>query len=229
MAVLQIPERYSDGLLKLLRLSTEALNELIAVIERVPPKRLLENLAFDVVSQIKSISADDLDVIIRTLVSLYLAGFHNEMAPSELAQDVIDAMEESNNTELRHMAQDYESFKPRLIKLFQIETLLVHAKALEVLQENENTFCDARILTDIRPVFGSEVGNHPKAAVIVHQLYVSYYHEGELKKFYVALDTGEINVLRKVLDRADLKAQSLRSVIEKAGVAYLDAPRRVNT
>jgi hypothetical protein len=49
------------------------------------------------------------------------------------------------------------------------------------------------------------------------------YHEGDaLKSFYLAMDTGDIESLRDVLDRADKKAKNLRPVLENAKVPYLD-------
>ena len=57
---------------------------------------------------------------------------------------------------------------------------------------------------------------------MVHMLNLSYHHEGELKELYIAMDTLDVEVLREVLDRADLKRQSLKSLLKKLGVTYLD-------
>jgi hypothetical protein len=226
MAELKIPERYKGGLIKLLSLPDKSLEELISALERVRPKLFSEDLSVEIISKVQGVSPDDLIEIIETLFSLCFAGQHHETPPEELAEEVIAAMAESGIEGLPLSKENQKSFKHRLIRLFEVETLLIVAKALGVLQDNENTFCEARILTDMRPVFGSDPGTAPNAAVIVHILKFSYHHESELKDFYIALDTADIEALRKVLDRADLKAQSLKSVLEKAGITYLDAPSR---
>jgi len=226
MTELKIPERYKGGLIKLVSLPDKSLEGLISALERVHPKLFPEDLSVELISKVQAISPDDLIEIIDTLFSLCVTGQHDETPPEELAEEIIGAMAESEIKDLQLSKDEQESFKHRLIRLFKIETLLIVAKALGVLQDNENTFCGARILTDMRPVFGSDPGTAPNAAVIVHILKLSYHHESELKDFYIALDTADIEALRKVLDRADLKAQCLKSVLEKAGIRYLDAPSR---
>jgi hypothetical protein len=222
MAALRIPDSQKRGLTKLLRLPDNSLEELISALERVRPKLFAEDLSMEIISEVRSIPADDMGEIIDTLLSLFFTGFHHETPPEELAEQVVGAMTESGMKPFQLSAEAQASFRQRLIRLFNIETLLIAAKALDVLLTNENTFCSARILTDIRPVFGSDVGVPPSAAVIVHMLDLSCHHEGELKHFYIAMDTVDIQRLREVLDRADLKAQSLKGVIERGGVTYLD-------
>ena len=113
----------------------------------------LIDLSIEVASKIKGVPPGDIAEILDTILSLYFSGFHHDMPPEQLAGDVIEAMLETQMEEFQLSNEKQEWFKERLIRVFKIETLLVVAKALGVLQDNEKTFCGARILTDIRPVF----------------------------------------------------------------------------
>ena len=58
---------------------------------------------------------------------------------------------------------------------------------------------------------------------MVHMLDLSYHKKnGDLKHLYVAMDSLDIETLREALDRADMKAESLKPLIKKAGVEFLD-------
>jgi hypothetical protein len=221
MAELKIPERHKKGILKLFELSNDSFDEIVSAFEGIGPKFSPEQLSAEVGSKIKGISSTNLVEMIAALLSLISHRVRDETPPEELAEQVVQAMTEVT----KDLKDKQELLKQRLVRFFKIETLLVAAKAAGVLQSHENTFCNARILTDMRPVFGSDATVTPNAAVIVHMLNLSYHHEGELKEIYLAMDTIDIEILREVLDRADLKCQSLKSLIQRAGVTYLDPYR----
>jgi len=222
MAELKVPETHKKGILKLFELSDDSFDEIVSALEGIGPKFSPEQLSAEVVSKIEGISSADLVEMIAALLSLIFHRVHDDTPPEELAEQVVQAMTEAVTKDLRNKQ---ELLKQRLVRLFKIEALLVAAKAAGVLQSHENTFCNARILTDMRPVFGSDATVTPNTAVIVHMLNLSYHHEGELKELYIAMDTIDIEILREVLDRADLKCQSLKSLIQRAGVTYLDPYR----
>ena len=214
MADLVIPERYKNGVLKLLKLSEDSFNQIVSALEGVAPK-LFCNLSSQVISQIKGVSTEDLSEMIATVMSLSSHRVHDESTAEELADQVVEA---ATDIKLPIKSEEERStFKDRLIKLFELNTLFVSAKALGILLSNENLFCSARILTDIRPVFGSDPKLAPTAAVMVHMLDLSYHKDGDLKHLYVAMDSLDIQTLREALDRAELKAESLKPLTKRAG------------
>ena len=94
-------------------------------------------------------------------------------------------------------------------------------KAAGVALDQDHLFYHARILTDVRPVF-DEKGDTVSAAVIIHNLRIHYGENSDHKDFYVALDTGDIQLLREALDRADKKAKRLQELLNASGIVYLD-------
>src|SRR5205085_649732 len=72
-----------------------------------------------------------------------------------------------------------ETLRKRLELLLGLDsTLGVTAKALDVMTEHERTFCTARILSDVRPVF-SGGAEHASAAVIIHNLQLGFHRDGK--------------------------------------------------
>ncbi len=139
--------------------------------------------------------------------------------------DLCEAMNEVD--ELKLTEERRASFKERMIRLLGIESLGTFAKAKDLQAENERTFCDARILTDLRPVFGKSIQDGPKGLVIVHLLKLGYHQDqGEHESFFVALDAEDLNTLKAVIERAEIKAEVIKSKISggQPNVAFFDRP-----
>lgn len=220
MADLTIPERHRNGVVKLLKLSEDSFSQIISALEGVGPKLFPDNLSSQMISKIKGVSPEDVSEIITAIMSLSDHRMHDDSPAEELAEQVVQAAIEAKLP----IQSDKERtvFKDRLIKFFELNTLFVSAKALGILLSNENIFCNARILTDIRPVFGADPTVAPTAVVMVHMLDLGYHKNGELKHLHIAMDSIDIDTLREVLHRAEMKAESLKPLMKKAGVEFLD-------
>lgn len=92
-------------------------------------------------------------------------------------------------------------------------SLRTSAKASTLLFDVERAFMSAKIITDIRPVFGENISEIP-AAFLIHFLRVSYRGDDD-EDFFVGLSTKDLKDLSKVIDRALLKAEALQKVMPK--------------
>jgi len=222
MAAIKIPDGHKGGLIKLIKLPGNSVNQIISAFEGVAPKFFPEELSKEVISKLKGISSDDLLEIISAILSLSKHRVHDDMPPEELAEQIVQALSEGAVEDVELVKKDRQGLKKLFVRFFQIETLLISAKASGIMLSHENIFCSARVITDVRPVFGSDPSVAPNAAVMVHMLNLSYHHEGQLKELYIAMDALDIETLRTALDRTDLKSQSLKSLIKRAGLIHLD-------
>ena len=222
MAAITIPDRYKGGLIKLITLPGNSVNQIISAFEGVAPKFFPEELSKEITSKVEGVSSEDLLEIISAILSLSKHRVHDDMLPEELAEQIIQALSEGSVEDVKLVKKNQQGLKQLLVRFFQIETLLISAKASGIMLSHENVFCSARVITDVRPVFGSDPSVAPNAAVMVHMLNLSYHQEGHLKELYIAMDALDIETLRTALDRADLKSQSLKSLIKRAGLTHLD-------
>jgi hypothetical protein len=217
-----VPEVYQRGLEKIKELSPEAEREIVGVISNAPPLlnagRLSSRLAEAVVSVIDEPA---LQAIISSVMALLAIRSSREVSAEELANDVIASMpiwrplSPSERSEL----------KQRLIRFFSLDTLRVGTKAATLQKNQDRVFRSAMTLTDIRPVFLNEPDSPIAGAMIIHDLKITYFQDGEFRDFYVALDDEDVASLQKVLARAEAKAKNLGSMLESHKIPRLDNQR----
>ncbi len=222
MSRLRIPKDDEKGLKKLITLDDNSVQELVSALGEVSPVLFRTELASRVASALDTISRSDVDDIVGLLPPLSLLSERRGLSTTEIAEDVCQAMDDSDDEELKLSGEDRERFKERLIDLLSVESVIIGAKALELMFENQRSYSSARVVTEVRPIFGSTPGESPTGALIVHMLKITYREEDQEKEFFVALDTLDVGTLRAALDRADEKAESLRSYLEGTRVTYID-------
>jgi hypothetical protein len=218
MALLRIPERYAAGLIKLRKLPEESLDKLVGALCSTAAPFLHKDLIGSLESSKVEIPRDDFDLILQTVLSLHQVAARMDLPTSEIAEDVCSSMSVSDNEALRIIGEECETFKGRLIKLFNIEALTYLAKAQGVVSDHDRVFLHARTLTDIRAIFGNDPEALPKAASVIHTLNVTYQHGDTTENFYVALDTRDVETLIAVLQRALSKTKGLRLLLQEAKV-----------
>ena len=131
MADLTIPERHRNGVVKLRELSEDSFSQMVSALEGVGPKLFPDNLSSQMISKIKGVSPEDVSEIITTIMSLSSHRMHDDSTAEELAEQVVQAAIEANIP----IKSDKEriTFKDRLLKFFELNTLFVSAKALGIL------------------------------------------------------------------------------------------------
>jgi hypothetical protein len=107
-----------------------------------------------------------------------------------------------------------EEFKKKLEIILGAQELDITSKAKNLAVQDERTFCSARIMTELRPVFDDGSDAQPKAMVLVHRLKI-LYHAGssDHKELYLALDADDLKELRKLITRAEAEAKSIESIL----------------
>lgn len=177
----------------------------------------------DAVPSLSNISSDDAAAIKRVIEMMYNVRTYSDVGVEEFADDVCDALIEVGQLQLADVAK----FRERLARILSIDSLNVASKAVLLHNEHEHDFCSARILTDVRPVFGDDPGLPPAGVIIVHTLKLSY-HEGaggRLQEIYMSLGSHDIQELRDVLNRAETKAATLRASLEPTSLRIIDPQR----
>lgn len=221
MSAIKIPKEFQPGIKKLLTLDDETANNLLSILKETSPKLLVSDVAKGVTSKLTKISPKDVSELIKILVALHQVRSSVSMSSVDFAEELCQAIELGDDEDLKVLIRNRERTKDRLENFLVLKNLGVISKAHDILGEHQHTFSDARIITDIRSVFDDPKEN-PAAAAIVHVLKIHYVEGVEHKDFYVALDTRDIRKLRNILDRADQKAKSLKSMLEKSNWPYLD-------
>ena len=222
MAKLTIPERFRVGLSKIRELDDQTVQQIRAALEQPVPgfseeEVRLPNRPSDIpVTALASIPTErsDLRQIAEAVAGLYSAKAARDLAVEEFVDQVCDAMEVLDSKELRLSGAGRDEFRRKLLILLSADVFAVVTKAFDLATDDERTFCHARILTDLRPVFGTRVEDGPKGMVVVHLMKIDYHQGGPAHhQIQLSLDADDLQTLRKLIDRAELKARTLRSAV----------------
>lgn len=222
--LLTVPRRYQSGLAQIPKLDDKSTHELWVALQEIPSTTNSDSLVSAVAAAVDTIAVSDLEEIVPALLHYYAFRDATKLSASEVAEGITRGMEEIASTTLRLSPEDSGLFQTRLLELLSIDSLYATARAARLSLENEHSFTDARVVTDIRPVFDQEKPEvPPTGAVVIHTLRITYVSDdNETKNFFVALDTNEVRELLKHLERANLKAESIKSVLKAAEMDYID-------
>ncbi len=215
--ITRIPAPYRSGFAKIKKLSPTDAEMLRAALEKSPTTGGLKGMTSAVAEQAPSLKKEDVEDIVRTLYSLYVFRADDDTPLPGFVSELISAIRATGDKSLTVSEEEENEFSDKLTKLLGIHTAIVASKAEQLKSDYAKTFLSAKILTDIRPVF-DKPEERPMVVAITHTLKIEYHEQGEHREFYVALDSDGLQQMRKVLQRAEAKASSLRSLLKDAGL-----------
>jgi hypothetical protein len=221
MATLRIPENQLGGFEKLIALDDEHVWALASALRDEYPGLNDSSALAEIASSAASISLADANDVVGVLVALYILRARHELSIPDFVEDVCKALDEADAEGLKLSGEDRDRFKDHLAGLLSIEPISVESKALDVQYENERTFQGARIMTDIRPIFGPDPEDPPTGAVIVHTLRITYRERNRMRDLEIALDAEDVSTMRDLLDRADSKASSIKAFLARTELPYI--------
>ena len=217
----RIPENRKAALQALSELSDVCVKELFGALAKVPPALYGPQLPAQVAGDVSGAESEVVESIVDTLLSLYPAMIAANKSVDEFVDDIIASVTAPGAKQIdQSRAAD---LRVNLQKLLKVPSISLGAKATSVLFENERSLVNARVLTDIRPVFeleGSDVGG----ALIMHTLKLEYFSDGDgIKEFFVSLDSDDIDSLILKLERAKQKSLKIKHVLSQASVKLIES------
>jgi len=217
---LRIPEEQAPSLAEFLRLSPSDLAALLQGLREEQPSLALTELTEAIASRL-SIERKRIDEIVVLLASLELVKEGRGLPVNEFVAELRAAMEASGREELR--PEDWNSFQAAIEEALSDESALaISTKAMGVMRDHARIFCDGRVLTDLRPIFRSNVDQEPLAFVAVHTLKVIYHENGKHREFFVAMDRNDVKKLASLLERAARKEESLKALTAEKGLRVFE-------
>ncbi len=222
MADLRIPDGYLQGFQVLINIDENAFSKFVAALGTSKPMLRVKDYVQQITSTVPQISAHNMEVMLEMILSLYYLLSIRDETVSSLVDKLTVAVETEEKL-IKPTEWNPIQFSERLARLLSLNNSLdVVAKASGILTDNERIYCDARIITDIRPIFGSEVSSQPNAFVLVHLLKIGFHENGKHQGIFFALDSEDLVKLRNVLERAEEKVMTLKNLIVQHDWAYLD-------
>lgn len=220
MPSIKIPEEAISDLRIIAEIDDALFASLLSVFRETAPTLRRRQFEDAVATKVAHVSRADLHAVLTTVFFLYSLRERGNFSAETISEAVIASLSEDRTQDFS--PEHVTRLQAHLQALLSLDKSLgVTAKALDVLTEHEKTFCKARILSDIRPVFSVNT-KEASAAVIVHNLQLGFHKNGEHEDIYIALDTEDVQKLREVLERAEEKAVALKALVTKAELPYLE-------
>lgn len=222
---IDILERYKKPFEIICEFTENTFNQFVnALIEitKVNPVLSLEALSARIAEQLNNdVKREEILDIIITLTNLYslLPYTPNK---TDLIENISQSLEDEKDNRSEIIKNKFAIFKDRLKKLLDINSLAVIIKAITILRESTNLFSNARVLTDVRPIFDVEVTNKPVLFAIMSTLKLSYVVDGQLKEFFVSMDESDINFLIEVFEQTRKEIDGLKVAFKDARLPCVD-------
>lgn len=214
-----IPKRYVEGFKKIALSEPKAfaaLEEgisLSSLVSSIP--KLIENI----VKLNNNLNLDEIRDIFLSVGSL-VPFLDNETSVDKLVTELSTIAVETSLID----KEQKKEFAKKIASLLNYPQIYYAAKASDVSTEYANVFIQAKIVTDLRPVFSIDVKEFPKAGMILHNLHIHYVSdiEGDHKDIFIALDSKDIKVLKELLMRAEDKEKTFKEIFAKTGIENLN-------
>lgn len=233
MAKLNIPERHRAGLAAIRTLddgSVQKIRDALDGVKKVSDdatsvSETPKDVAVNAITAISAAKTAQPKQIAEAVATLYGVKSARDVSTEDFVEEVCDAMESLPSDDQRLPHAERELFKEKLLKILGAELFGLASKVYDLATEDERTFCHARILTDLRPVYGPKVEDGPRAMIVMHHLKLAYHEDSSAhKNFYVTLDADDLRTLRNLIERAESKARTLKS-IARDDIRTIGVPR----
>jgi hypothetical protein len=211
---LQIPEPFQLPLKKLAEASESEQSALLRGLGALPEFSERGQIAEQVRNALSDFDAREIPRVVDTLISL--ASQRRNREPDEIGTLI------AGSPSLAIPDERTDDFAQLITALVKTPALTSFARGLYVAFEHQNLYDTARILTEIRPIFGDDVEVEPIGSTLVNILALSYDSAGQSVKLHVALDEEDLGELRDACDRAISKARATKGWLDKHDLKYFN-------
>lgn len=217
---MRVPQQHMAGLVAIARFSDDDVAQILPALAD-PELHDVDETAAALIKKLVH-PPDEIKRAIEATMSLANARADIGNSIPEFIEDLIRSMEDDDRKELHLPNDQLTQLRKNLAGLLADPNLVIASKAIFLRRDYEHQFCRARILTDIRPIFGEDRTLPPTAALIVHMLQLVYHEGRSTKEIHVALDDEDLSSLKLQIERAGDKAKSLKTLLNsvKVGIAF---------
>jgi len=210
-----IPERYEQGFKNISGFSDSEFSSIKNSLLDGAYNSSLQGLAHKI-SQITNLDYED---IFQAFISI--GSLNPVLENTEIVEEVVNDITALAKSE--GITKDSGIFRERIDFLIKNDQIFLAAKAYDLARESANIYIDARIVTDLRPIFGINVEEEPHGSIILHTLHLHYqdHKESDHKDLFITLDINDIKTLKDLLIRAEKKESSLQQFLKKSALSDL--------
>lgn len=142
----------------------------------------------------------------------------SDSTSEQLAQEICDTLKRDGVLK----ESECPTFANRLVRLLSVNSVDLSSKASELFHEHSNVFESARIISDVRPVFGKGSASESIAGVVVvNTLKIKFFDRAGSKDIYIGLDEQDIEQVRDTVNRAFAKTKAIKQMVKAGKITNL--------
>lgn len=216
-----IPKAQRPAFARLSGMKPEEFASFVKVLETTKPSISLRDFALRVAEALGQDSAPTYELLVM-IAGAYAALDGTGIGVDEFVDEVCESEKAADS---ESQVKDWTQASDRLRAVLSLpNTVGLTAKALSVISESERTYCNARIISDLRPIFRADDVSQVSASVVLHSLRIAFHKlpSNETENFFTTLATQDLLDLKEVIERAIAKDEALRGVAWKSNIPPLD-------
>jgi hypothetical protein len=206
-----LPDEAIPDMAILRDIGVKKLENLIAQFQKIEPTPLHPVHLVDAVYQTLGEDEKVAESIFRLLFSLYEVRRLHSLSQDDVLKGLQFQINKSNWS--KQEIDKWQSIQPQLEKLLDLENIWTVSKALDLAYEYHDLYQRARIITDIRPVF-TQNGLSIQGCIVTHTLQITFVDDNGTHDTYILIDESDIDQLMRACERAKIKSQTVKRLIE---------------
>jgi hypothetical protein len=201
-----IPDELISGFQYIGQLDQAGINKIIETIESIPIGLGIKGLNSALKKNLGQDSNESLADVIYSF-----GGLLSSIRSDEI-EKVTDDLIFSLKLQLKEILPEENRLKNNLLQILSKgEKLKYRYKVISLLTDNDKSFLNSRIISDIRFVFKDDIKETDRRALIIHKLKFDFIKDGCTKNFYIALDSIDLVKLQEQISRALEKERALKN------------------
>lgn len=220
MAAISLPVDDALLLSKLAHMPTKKVGELFTALSEIEAGIYYLK---DIEASVRNF-AEQNDINLENLSRLTYAIINTRISMSGISDsEFVDSIISSVESTSPDVARVRDALQAIIVNFISIDGLFLSIKATQLAFENERQIHEIRIISDLRPVFGSDP-NDVRCVFISKTLKIDYMDSGvDIKSAYYAMDDNDLLALERAIDRIKKKSARLSELAETMGVNILEA------
>jgi len=171
-----------------------------ALAEAIPSTLLRVSDLESIIRELGIEDAPEVASLLITVANLY-------RTENSVLEDVTESIRQTAEWHDQDLMR-WEQVRPSIASLVSGAGLVALTKALHLQYDSTNMLTEARVVTDVRPVFDRDA-SIPLSAIICHTLRLAYRSSGETRNLELAIDTADLKRMVREAERALAKAEAL--------------------
>ena len=216
--MLRIPKEDIGSVAELFTLSDQDRNTLLDSLRKVEPSGQVGTFIGSV-GKLSGLSEETLSRLLMVLLNLCSAAHARDSSIDYfVGDDVASAFALTEDERIHTSGPQWDKVREFLSEALETNSLSATAKAMALVLAESHLFTFARIVSDIRLVFPKDPSTKPSAGMVIHSLKLNYLEDGERSAAEFVLDREDLLNLRKIIERALVKDQTLDKILQQIEV-----------